>query len=188
MSACKVDLAQVVMDEASRQGVPPEIALSVARTESGVCQWTAAGSLVVSSAGAIGIMQLMPATAAALGVDPSDVNQNIRGGVTYLKQLFSKYGSWDQALAAYNWGPAKVDSGASWPTDVWNYVKGILGRATVYSAGLNQIQQNGGSAPAPGLTANDLLANVEPASSPGKTAAYVLAGVAGAIVIWNWLD
>ena len=69
-------------------------ALAVARTESGVCHWTPDGSVVTSSAGAIGVMQLEPATAAQLGVDPYNVNANIHGGVAYLKELYQKYGNW----------------------------------------------------------------------------------------------
>src|ERR1700733_1175196 len=46
----------------------------------------------------------MPGTAAQLGVDPSDVSQNIQGGITYLAQLFQKYGNWNAALSAYNSG------------------------------------------------------------------------------------
>jgi len=46
----------------------------------------------------------MPATASGLGVDPTDVNQNIQGGITFLAQLFQRYGNWAQALSAYNSG------------------------------------------------------------------------------------
>lgn len=193
MAACKVNLSDLIIQEAQSQGVDPGVALAVARTESGICQWRPDGSTVISSAGAIGVMQLEPATAAALAVDPYDVNQNIRGGVTYLKQLFQKYGSWDQALAAYNWGPGKVDTaaatGTSWPTQVLNYVKGILGIGAVYNAGLTKIQQQNPSsdistASMPGISTADVLAGV--ISSPSKVkfgAALVIGGVALAIVL-----
>jgi soluble lytic murein transglycosylase-like protein len=88
---------------AARYGVPSSIALAVARAESGYNQ------AAVSSAGAIGVMQLMPATAAGLGVNPWDEDQNIAGGTQLLAQLYSRYGSWDLALAAYNAGPGAVD-------------------------------------------------------------------------------
>ena len=80
--ACKINLSDQIVAEAQAQGVDPGIALAVARTESGVCQWAANGSVITSSAGAISVMQLEPATAAALGVDPTDVDQNIQGGIT----------------------------------------------------------------------------------------------------------
>src|SRR5690242_7269539 len=103
-TAGNVDLRQVVIDEANSQGVPPALALAVAQQESGVCQWRPNGDLVRSSAGAIGVMQLMPATAAQLGVDPADPFQNIRGGVMYLAQMYDRFGTWPLTLAAYNWG------------------------------------------------------------------------------------
>lgn len=196
MAACKVNLSDSIVAEAQRQGVDPGIALAVARTESGVCQWRPDGSTVISSAGAIGIMQLMPDTARTLGVDPYDVDQNIRGGVTYLKQLFQKYGSWDQALAAYNWGPGKLDrassAGTSIPGQVLNYVKGILGIGTVYNAALNKIQSSG-SSPAPGVdlgpsySTADILGNVIqlPKASVPKIALIVVGGafVLGVILV-----
>jgi len=188
MSACKIDLRDLITNEANRQGVDPSIALSVAQTESGTCQWGPSGNVVVSSTGAIGVFQLEPATAAQLGVDPTDVNQNIQGGITYLKQLYQKYGSWSQALAAYNWGPTKVNSaiatGSAWPTEVWNYVTSILGRASGTSAAA-AAQAAKDSTPA--ISASDLLANVMPAggSSISPTIAVLsLLGLGIAGYLW----
>ena len=62
----------------------------------------------VSTKGARGIMQLMPTTAAALGVDPSDLADNIRGGALYLRQQLDRFQSVPLALAAYNAGPGAV--------------------------------------------------------------------------------
>lgn len=64
----------------------------------------------ISRAGAIGEMQLMPATARSLGVDPRNDDQNLRGGAKYLRSLMTRYnGDLTKALAAYNAGPGAVD-------------------------------------------------------------------------------
>lgn len=63
----------------------------------------------ISKAGAIGVMQLMPTTAAELGVDPSNPEGNIRGGAEYLRRMVTMFGNnLELALAAYNAGPSAV--------------------------------------------------------------------------------
>jgi soluble lytic murein transglycosylase-like protein len=88
-------------------GLPPEIVHSVAKVESGY-QLNA-----VSPKGAIGLMQLMPGTAAALNADPNDPEQNVEAGARYLRELLIKYENdphqVTKALAAYNAGPGAVD-------------------------------------------------------------------------------
>ncbi len=89
---------------ALRAAIPVELVHSVAKAESGLRQDA------VSHKGAIGIMQLMPATAADLGVDPRDPKQNTEAGAKYLADLLTKYdGDVAKALAAYNAGPGAVD-------------------------------------------------------------------------------
>lgn len=96
------DIAGMVRTEAQRQGVDPDLALRAARQESGL------RADAVSPKGARGVMQLMPATAAELGVDPGDPAQNIRGGIGYLKRQLDAFHDPRLALAAYNAGPGAV--------------------------------------------------------------------------------
>jgi soluble lytic murein transglycosylase-like protein len=88
-----------------------------------------------SHKGAMGLMQLMPATASELGVsDPYDPAQNIRGGVTYLRRLLDQYdGDEELALAAYNAGPGAVNRYGAVPPyrETRDYIKRIQGNAAV---------------------------------------------------------
>lgn len=61
-----------------------------------------------SPAGAIGIAQFMPATAAEFGIDPRDPWASIDAAALYLSQLYRRFGNWSEALAAYNWGQGNV--------------------------------------------------------------------------------
>ena len=83
-------------------GLDPGLLRAVAWQES------RGNSAAVSDKGALGVMQLMPGTAAALGVDPGDPNANINGGAAYLALQMAKFGNVELALAAYNAGPGAV--------------------------------------------------------------------------------
>jgi soluble lytic murein transglycosylase-like protein len=94
----------LLIHAALEQGLEPEFVRSVARAESGFHQDA------VSVKGAIGLMQLMPATASALGVDAKLPVQNAQGGAQYLRELLLRYrGDATLALAAYNAGPGAVE-------------------------------------------------------------------------------
>lgn len=81
---------------------PASLVKAVMKVESGGKQEA------VSSKGARGLMQLMPATARDLGVDASKPDENVEGGSRYLAQQLSEFGSEELALAAYNWGPGNI--------------------------------------------------------------------------------
>jgi soluble lytic murein transglycosylase-like protein len=91
---------------AKKTGLPLSLLVAVARAESHF------DSSAHSEAGAIGVLQLMPATARALGVDPSDPQANVVAGARYLRSLYSRFGSSQLALAAYNAGPTSVAASA----------------------------------------------------------------------------
>jgi hypothetical protein len=92
----------LVAQAALAHGVDPRLLEAVAWQES-------RGRMnAVSVKGALGVMQLMPGTAAELGVDPTDLADNIRGGAMYLRRQLDRFGSVPLALAAYNAGPGAV--------------------------------------------------------------------------------
>jgi hypothetical protein len=116
----------MVAAEAERIGLDPNIAIHALYKETGNLKNPESAR---SRAGALGVMQLMPKTAKELGVDPLIPEENIRGGVMYLKKMYDKYQDPTLALAAYNAGPGRVDralkSGqgiASLPRETQNYV------------------------------------------------------------------
>lgn len=98
---------ELITRAAIQAGLPPAIVHSVARAESGY------KTNALSPKGAIGLMQLMPATAASLNVDPNDPAQNAEAGARYLRDLLLKYENdphqVSKAVAAYNAGPGAVD-------------------------------------------------------------------------------
>jgi soluble lytic murein transglycosylase-like protein len=95
----------------------------------------------ISRKGAIGLAQLMPATARNLGVNPNDPIQNLAGGARYLRQLLDQFdGNVEKALAAYNAGPARVRSAGGVPAiaETRAYVSSIVRRVASISTGGTQ--------------------------------------------------
>ncbi|MCC5986388.1 MAG: lytic transglycosylase domain-containing protein [Pararhodobacter sp.] len=108
---------------ARRHNVPEELFLRLVHQES---RWN---PQAISHAGARGLAQLMPGTAALLGVDPDDPRQNLEGGARYLRMMYERFGDWRLALAAYNAGPEAVTRHGGVPPfrETTQYVRIILG-------------------------------------------------------------
>ena len=118
-----MDYRQLAYQTAQKYGIDPDLFVLQIQAES------AFRPDAVSSAGAIGLGQLMPATAKELGVDPTDPVQNLEGAARYMKQQLDRFGDPALALAAYNAGPSRVAKANGVPniTETQNYVAKILG-------------------------------------------------------------
>jgi cell wall-associated NlpC family hydrolase len=123
-----VPYADLFTQAGSRHGVDPAVLAGMARTESNFT------SSAVSASGARGLMQFMPATAAALGVDTSDAASSIDGAARYLSSLTEQFGSTPLALAAYNAGPGTVSRHGGVPPypETQNYVRAVMTKAEAY--------------------------------------------------------
>lgn len=120
----RAHIMQMAAQVARNEGVDPDLFLSLVEQESNF------NPDAVSQKGAIGLTQLMPNTAKELGVDPSNMVQNLTGGARYLKQQLDAFQSKDLALAAYNAGPTRVKELGAIPEieETQNFVKNILSR------------------------------------------------------------
>ena len=120
----KDEIMAMIDSTAEKYGVDAKLVKAVVKQESGF------NPNAKSKAGALGLMQLMPTTAKGLGVtDPMNPQQNIEGGVKYLKSLLERFhGNTILALAAYNAGPNAVSKYDGVPPykETQNYVKSIL--------------------------------------------------------------
>lgn len=120
-------------DLEARHDLPPGLLERVAKVESGF------NPRAVSGAGAAGLFQLMPGTARHLGVtDRFDPAQSSRAAARYLDELRDQFGAWDKALAAYNWGPGRMDRaverwGGAWREHLPEETRGYLDRLSAYT-------------------------------------------------------
>lgn len=160
--------------QATKHGIDPDLLTRVIMQESG------GNPSVLSKRGAVGLMQLMPATARELGVnDPYNPIQNIQGGAKYLKRLIDSFGgSVPHGLAAYNWGPGNLrkaggDIGKA-PPETQNYV------AKLYTKPQAEKQAMAGSTdPYAGVLDGLDLSAYHPQAAPQPDQAADAAAVAG---------
>jgi len=108
---------------ATKAGVDPRLLAAITQAESGFNP----GAL--SAAGAAGLTQLMPGTAAGLGVDPTNPVANLDGGARYIAGQLATFGRVDLAVAAYNAGPGAVRKAGGVPDypETQAYVRRVLG-------------------------------------------------------------
>src|SRR4051812_41358899 len=146
----------LINDAATRNGVDPALLKALIRQESNF------NPNARSGAGAAGLTQLMPSTAAGLGVgDPTDPAQAIEGGAKYLRQQLDRFGGDPaKALAAYNAGPGAVQRFGGVPpyAETQSYVQRVLGYAREY-----------GASSAPAVSSSSLSPQATSSSTPSPT-------------------
>ncbi len=134
----------LVTEASQRFHVPKAWIRAVMRQESGGRTMLAQNKPIVSSAGAIGLMQVMPATygqmaqAHKLGDDPANARDNILAGTAYLRWLHKRYG-YPKMFAAYNAGPGRVEKGGNLPAETRAYISSITGTLRTARGGDNLV-------------------------------------------------
>lgn len=131
------EIGRAIAESAQRYSVSAALAQAVAWQESRFRQEA------VSPKGALGVMQLMPATARRLGVDAHDLHANIDGGVGYLSLMLRRFeGDLPRALAAYNAGPEAVQRYGGVPpyAETKAYVRAILGHLATASGAAVRVE------------------------------------------------
>lgn len=132
------DYTPIITPLATQYGIPPSLALAIAAAESGTPGQLGTGNPnAVSSSGAQGLFQVMPANDASLGIsNPFDPQQNAAGGLKLLQGYYQQYGDWNLALEAYNEGPGHLNAQLTAGTTPVSagYASGILAAAGIDSS------------------------------------------------------
>jgi hypothetical protein len=161
------NIQTVLQNASASSGVPENILQALAYQESSY------NPAAVSSAGAQGLLQIMPATGKSLGLsDPFDAQANANAGAGYLASLYAQYGDWSKALIAYNEGPGNLANQGVFPSSQ-SYADSILSNAGISDAA---------GAPAPMFGPPDVFQSSDPGSidTSGGMVASIGAAAAGA--------
>ena len=126
------EVKAIIVKHAIELGVDPALGLSIAKTESNFRHNAR------SPYGAVGVFQLMPATAKTMGINPYYLSDNIRGGLMYYKMMYKMFGSTEMALAAYNAGPVAVKRHNSVPKSTRGFVNTIMADYKYYTKNPDQ--------------------------------------------------
>jgi hypothetical protein len=175
------DLESIIEEAAKTYGVPHELIRGVIQQESNGKHYAADGNVLTSSAGALGLMQLMPRTAEELGVNPNDERENILGGTKYLKQQLDTFGGdVPKALAAYNAGPGAVQEHNGIPPyeETQGYVKNIMENMGQGSFALSGAVDR----------ERDSFGAVKPTSMTQEPIPYTFWNMAGNSFLDSWYD
>ena len=173
------NIAAVLQNASVSSGVPYPILSALAYQESSY------NPNAVSGAGAQGLLQLMPATGASLGVsNPFDAQQNAIAGAAYLKSLYDQYGDWNTALIAYNEGPGNLANQGPFSSSQ-SYAASILQNAGVSDSSPSPDGSYGLAPASPGASTDlqsTLISGVQ--SSLGGIDPLLLGGIAlGALAL-----
>ena len=114
------EVKAIIVKQSIELGIDPALGLSIAKTESNFRHNSK------SPYGAVGVFQLMPATARNMGLNPYYLSDNIRGGLMYYKMMYKMFGSTELALAAYNAGPLAVARHKAVPSSTKGFVNSIM--------------------------------------------------------------
>ena len=178
----------LIVDAAKRHGVNPADAYAISKVESGF------NPNAVSSAGAEGVMQLMPGTAADVGVtDRRNPAQNIDGGTKYYAQLLQQFGGdRDKATAAYNAGPGRVAKGGPLPAETQAYVPKVRKIRNEFTLPDSAIQQANGqvyaSDPPKPLETTPILTDKAGTPKPPQNAIQTMEGLQPPAPLGSFLD
>ena len=120
------EVKQAIIKQSTEMGVDPAIMLSLARAESGFRQEAKGAS------GTVGVFQLLPSTARGMGFDPYKLDDNIKCGITYYRNLYKIFGTTEKALAAYNAGPNAVRRCNCIPQHSQAFVNRVISNSKYY--------------------------------------------------------